>query len=322
MRSGRTFLLACAVTMTALGACSDDTTDGGGSGGEASGAGGQGGDGGHLLTGEPLKIMNWNTRNFLNDVNDSSAMEEQVKQPAEYQAQLTAVASPIDTKNPEVVVFGEVENQPVLDDLLAELGPEWVDSSVIDSVDPRGIDVAAISKLPFTDVVSHGSDMFTVEGTQAPTYSFARDAVEYHFTFRGQPIVLIGVHYRSKGPPDDPNKRLAEAQRSRAIADDLTAANPDLGVIILGDFNDLPDSSPFKAVQGPASDTYRDAAANVAEADRWTYDFENKLELIDHQMANPLMTQHLDTKEVVILHSDVTEDASDHAPMMATYLFE
>lgn len=322
MRSGRTFFLACIGAMLALGACRDDETGSGGSGGEAAGAGGQGGEGGHPLTGEPLKIMNWNTRNFLNDVNDSSATEEQVKSTAEYQAQLTAVASTIETMNPDVVVFAEVENQAVLDDLLAELGSEWVDSSIIDSVDPRGIDVAAISKLPFTNVVSHGSDMFTVEGTQAPAYTFARDAVEYHFTFRGQPIVLIGVHYRSKGPPDDPNKRLAEAQRSRAIADDLTAANPNLGVVILGDFNDLPDSAPYKAVQGPASDTYRDVAVNVAESDRWTFDFMGSLELIDHQMANPLMTQHLDTKEVVIRHSTETEDASDHAPMMATYRFE
>lgn len=323
MRSGRTFFLACAVAITALGACSDDETSGsGGSGGEASGAGGQGGEGGHVVSGEPLKIMNWNTRNFLNDVNDSSAAEEQLKTTAEYQAQLTAVASTIETMNPDVVVFAEVENQAVLDDLLAELGPEWVDSSVIDSVDPRGIDVAAISKFPFTNVVSHKDDEFAVEGTAAPTYKFARDAVEYHFTFRGQPIALVGVHYRSKGPPDDPNKRLAEAQRSRAIADDLTAANPDLGVVILGDFNDLPDSAPYKAVQGPAADTYRDVALNVAEADRWTFDFMNKLELIDHQMANPLMQQHLDTNEVVILHSTETEDASDHAPMMATYRFE
>src|SRR5262245_35482622 len=101
MRSGRTFLLACAVTMTALGACSDDTSDGGGSGGETSGAGGQGGEGGFVLSGKPLKIMNWNTRNFLNDVNDSSAPEEQLN--GNYEGQLEAVAATIETMNPDVV---------------------------------------------------------------------------------------------------------------------------------------------------------------------------------------------------------------------------
>lgn len=322
MRSGRTFLLACAVTTVLLGACSDDTSGSGGSGGEATGAGGTGGEGGHVVSGDPLKIMNWNTRNFVNDINDTAGAEEFIKSTAEYQAQLAAVSSTITTMDPDVVVFAEVENQAVLDDLLAELGSEWVDSSVIDSADPRGIDVAAISKIPFSNVVSHTGDMFTVEGTQAPTYSFARDAVEYHFTFKGQPIVLVGVHYRSKGPPDDPNKRLAEAQRSRAIADELTAANASLGVVVLGDFNDLPGSAPVEAVEGPASDKYEDVSGYVPQSDRWTYDFMGSLELIDHQMANGVMKAHLDTKEVVIRHSNDIPDASDHAPMMATYRFE
>jgi endonuclease/exonuclease/phosphatase family metal-dependent hydrolase len=314
-------LAACLGTFCAA-ACGDDTGSGGSGGEGATGTGGEGGEGGHIVSGEPIKILNWNTRNFVNDVNDSSAPEELVKSSGDYQTQLNTVAATITAMDPDVAVFAEVENQAVLDDLLAELGPEWVDSSIIDAADPRGIDVAAISKIPFTDVVSHASDMFTVEGTAAPTYTFARDAVEYHLTFRGQPIVLVGVHYRSKGPPDDPNKRLAEAQRSRAIADDLTAANPDLGVIILGDFNDLPDSAPVEAVQGPASALYEDVAVHVPSADRWTFDFMGQLELIDHQMANDVMRLHLDTKEVVIRHATDAGNASDHAPMMATYRFE
>ncbi|MBL9025867.1 MAG: endonuclease/exonuclease/phosphatase family protein [Myxococcales bacterium] len=319
---------ACAFFLLFLGglstftACGDDSGSSTGAGGSgASGVGGQGGEGGQVVSGEPLKILNWNTRNFVNDLNDSTVADEFIKSTAEYQAQLTAVAAAITELDPDVAVLAEVENQAVLDDLMAELGPEWVDSSLIESADPRGIDIAAVSKLPFSDVVSHQDDEFVVEGTNAPTYTFARDAVEYHVTFRGQDIVLIGVHFRSKGPPDDPNKRLAEAQRSRAIADELTAADSSLGVIILGDFNDLPGSAPFKAVEGAAPDKFVDAASYVAEADRWTFDFQGNLELIDHQMANVLMQQHLDTKAVVIRHG-LGAEASDHAPMMATYRFE
>lgn len=303
--------------------CGDDggSSAGAGGSGAGGGTGGEGGQGGNVVSGQPLKILNWNTRNFLNDLDDSTVMDEMIKSTAEYQAQLAAVSATVTELDPDVAVFAEIENQAVLDDLLAELGPEYVDSSIIDSNDPRGVDIAAISKFPFTDVVSHQDDMFVVEGTAAPSYSFARDAVEYHFSFRGQPIVLIGVHYRSKGPPDDPNKRLAEAQRSRAIADELTAANPSLGVIVLGDFNDLPGSAPFKAVEGPASDKYLDAATYVPQGERWTFDFMGSLELIDHQMANSVMQQHLDTKSVVIRHG-LGAEASDHAPMMATYRFE
>jgi predicted extracellular nuclease len=322
MRACYTFFALLFGSLSIAAGCGDDSSSGSGAGSPGGGGvGGSGGEGGTIVSGEPIKILNWNTRNFLNDLNDSTVQDELIKSTAEYQAQLSAVAAAVTELDPDVAVFAEIENQAVLDDLLAELGPEYVDSSIIDSNDPRGVDIAAISKLPFTDVVSHQGDTFVVEGTAAPEYTFARDAVEYHFTFRGQPIVLIGVHFRSKGPPDDPNKRLAEAQRSRAIADELAAANSNLGVIVLGDFNDLPDSAPFKAVEGTDPDKFVDVAIHVPAADRWTFDFQGKLELIDHQMANKVMQQHLDTSAVVIRHG-LSADASDHAPMMATYRFE
>ncbi len=308
--------------MTAAAACGDDTTGEGGAGATGSGASGQGGEGGNVVSGKPIKILNWNTRNFVNDVNDSPEPDEFIKSTAEYQTQLAAVAAIMTELDPDVAVFAEIENQAVLDDLLAELGPAYVDSSLIDSPDPRGVDIAAISKIPFSNVVSHQADVFSVEGTPAPTYQFARDAVEYHFSFEGQKIVLIGVHFRSKGPPDDPNKRLAEAQRTRAIADELTLADPTAGIIILGDYNDLPDSPPFRAIEGAAPDLYVDVVTNVPAGERWTFDFMGALELIDHQMANDVMMMHLDTQEVIIRHGADIADASDHSPMMATYRFE
>jgi len=306
-------------------ACGDDGDSSAGAGGQSStssGVGGDGGAGGFVVSGEPIKILNWNTRNFFNAQNDSPSPDEPFVDPQDYQAQLQAVADALRDLDPDVAVLAEVENQNVLDDLLAELGPEYVDSAVIDNDnDPRGIDVAAISKIPFSDVVSHMNDLFPLQGTQSPEYTFARDAVEFHLTFRGQAIVLIGVHYRSKGPPDDPNKRLAEAQRTRAIANGLTAADPDLGVVILGDFNDLTDSPPWDAIAGADPDKYLDAASYVPQADRWTYDFNGSLELIDHHMANKRMQQHLDTSLVEIRHG-LPMTASDHAPMMVTYRFE
>jgi predicted extracellular nuclease len=300
--------------------CGDDTGEGG-AGGGAGGSGGEGGQGG--LSGTPLKILNWNTRNFVDDIDDPMIDNdnELVKTTAEYQAQLAAVAAIIEELDPDVAVFAEMENQGILDDLTAALGGAYTESSLIDSPDPRGVDIAAISKIPFSDVVSHQADVFTLEGTPAPTYQYARDAVEYHFTFEGQPIVLIGVHFRSKGPPDDPNKRLAEAQHTRAVADGLTAASPSLGVVILGDFNDLPGSAPFDAVAGAEPDLYADAATFVPEADRWTFDFMGTRELIDHHMGNQVMQDHLDTTSVIIRHGADVVTASDHAPMMATYYF-
>ncbi|HTJ81019.1 MAG TPA: endonuclease/exonuclease/phosphatase family protein [Polyangiaceae bacterium] len=312
--------LFLALGLAAVTACGDSGTTSTGST-SGTGGGGTGGSGGGMLTGKPLKIANWNVHNLLNDQNDSSAPDETIETTAKYQAHIQAVAGVLDALDPDVAVLAEVENQSTLDDLNAALDNRYVEARIIDANDPRGVDIAALSKIPFSDVVSHATDQFTVEGTTAPTYTFARDAVEYHFSFEGQDVVLVGVHFRSKGPPDDANKRLAEAERARAIADSLTDANPDLAVAILGDFNDLTDSPPFDAVAGKDPDLYTDAAVNVAEGDRWTFDFMGAHELIDHQMANPKLGSHLDKANVVIRHGTDVGTASDHAPTMATYLF-
>jgi endonuclease/exonuclease/phosphatase family metal-dependent hydrolase len=173
-----------------------------------------------------------------------------------------------------------------------------------------------LSKIPIDQVVSHQDDQFQANGTGA-TYRFSRDAPEIHITFNGRQLVLIGTHLKAK-QDDDPQKRLAEAQRTRAIADALVAENPARGVIMLGDFNDLPGSPPYVAALG-SEPAYVNAAEVVASADRWTYEYQGNQELVDHQMASPLIGEMLDVGSVRILHSPEVDAASDHAPVIATY---
>ncbi len=309
-----------------LAACGDSTSDGGGGsgGGQGGAAGGQGegGSGGHPLTGTPIKILDWNLHNFFDTIEDpSNAPEDDSLSQAEFDAKLDAVAAIISELDPDIIVFQEVENETVLAAIDEALGSAYPEQQITEGHDPRGIDIAALSKVPFTSVVSHATDSFTVEGTTAPEFQFTRDLLEYHFTVGAQKAVLLGVHYKAKGPPDNPDKRLAEAQRTRAVADELTAGDPSLAIIVLGDYNDLPDSPPLDAVAGSKGD-YVDSATAIAESDRWTFDFEGSLELIDHQMASPVAQSLLDPSSVTIRHGTDVDAVSDHAPLMATYYFE
>lgn len=300
-------------------ACRDDTdtttsSSSSGSGTSSSTGSGVGG------AGTALKVLNWNCHNFYDDKDNNTAQNEIVKSTTEYQKQVSLIAKVIKAEDPDVVILQEVENEAVVDALNTAIGGVYAERRLVPGNDTRGINNAALSKIPFTSVVSHKDDMFTVIGSPAPVYKFTRDAVEYHFDFEGRPIALIGVHLRSKVDPDDPNKRLAEAERARAIADDITAADPTTGIVILGDYNDLPNSDPLKAVAGKAPDLYTDAATKVPSADQWSFDFMGTKELIDHQMANPIMTGFVDASTATIVHTQDVEDASDHAPLVITYL--
>jgi len=320
---------ALALLVAAAGCRADDgfprgptsTSTGTSSGGGGSGGGGGNGGGGETAPGEPLTVVTWNARNYFDDLNNSDAPNETVLSTSAYQQKRAAVGAVLRDLDADVVILQEVENLGVLKTLdEAELGGAYPHAALIEAFDPRGIDIGALSKVPFDGVVSHLGETFTKEGTNGPVYQYARDALELHLTRNGRHVVLIGVHFRSKSQ-DDPDKRLAEAQHTRAIADGIAAADPTAAIAILGDFNDLPGSPPVLAVEGSGSgaDAYDDVPALAPASDRWTFNYNGALELVDHHLVNPVLRAMLDEASVRIPHGPDIDAASDHAPIEATY---
>ncbi|WP_438021475.1 endonuclease/exonuclease/phosphatase family protein [Sorangium sp. So ce315] len=290
-----------------------------GAGGHDPGTAG-GTPGGPPPEGAPLAVVTWNTKDFFNDLDDTEGDAEIVLSPERYREKREAVAAVLEQLAPDVAVLQEVEHLDVLEDLnRLDLGGAYPHAALVEAYDPRGIDVGALSKIPFDKVVSHRDDRFTLRGTQGPVYTFTRDCLELHLTRNGRKVILLGVHFKSKAAPDNPDRRLAEAQRTRAIADALAAEHPTAAIAVLGDFNDLPGSPPVEAVAGAGRVVFHDVTAAAPPADRWTYDFNGQLELIDHQMVNPLLRDMLDPASVQIPHGPSIDDASDHAPVFSVY---
>lgn len=306
------------------GDATSSTASGPGGAGGMGGGGGAGGVGGSGPAKEPLplRVLNWNVQNFLNDKDDSAAPEELIVSAAAYSSHRGEIGAVIAAMNPDVAVLQEVENVAVLEDLVAtELGGAYSAIAVIDGNDLRGIDVGVISKVPIASLVSHKDDSFPLNGTQGPEYRYARDCLEIHLDYNGRKVVLLGVHFKAKdSDPTNAIKRLAEAQHTRAIAEGLEAGDGARAIAVLGDFNDTPGSPPYLAVLGEGDAQWQDAPTHVAAANRWTYDYQGKLELIDHQMSNDRLAAMLDPASVVIRHGADVEAASDHSPVMATYL--
>jgi endonuclease/exonuclease/phosphatase family metal-dependent hydrolase len=317
-------LLGLSLSLAApLAACDGGgTTGGGGSGaGPTTGGGGESeGGGGGGLTGEPVKILNWNLHNFFDTQEDPSNESDDSVTQNEYDQKLDAIILILDELDPDIMVLQEVENEAILEDMNAALGNRYPNMHILQGNDPRGVDICALSKVPFDNVVSHLDELFVVEGTAGPEFRWTRDLLEYHVTIGDQKVALLGVHYKAK-ENDNPDKRLAEGQRTRAIADELSAADPSLAISVLGDYNDLPGSPPLDAVTG-SDPTYVDAADSVPSEDRWSFNFQGNLELIDHQIGNPNMMDRLDPASVTIRHGGDVDIASDHHPIMATYYFE
>jgi endonuclease/exonuclease/phosphatase family metal-dependent hydrolase len=307
-----------------LPACQSEGTGGsGGNGGTATGTNtgtstGIGGSGGTLPNPVGLKVVNWNVHNLVNDSNDSAAEMEWIEDTAVWNAHRQAVAKVLDAIDPDIVMLQEVENMNVLEAVNDTVVKPFDELYVTDGNDPRGVNVVMMSRVPIDEIVTHKTETFPVLGTPAPAYSYSRDVLEAHLVYNGRPLALFGVHYKAK-EDDDPDKRLAEAQHTRGLADQYGAAHPEAGLLILGDFNDLPGSLPCAATAGAEPNLFTDAAMSVPEGDRWTMVYQNNQELVDHQYSNPRLTGLLDEGSVEIWHNGDVTAASDHAPVIAVY---
>jgi endonuclease/exonuclease/phosphatase family metal-dependent hydrolase len=315
------------ITACGQGGTTSSTSEGagGGASGTTTGSGGEGGSGGSDPTPVPLAILNWNTRNFFDTKKNSPDASETVLSLTNYTAKRKAIGAALKALDADIVMLAEIENQAIIDDLnKTELGSAYVKAVVIEGNDSRGIDVGMLSKIAPDSVVSHKEDIFVLAGTNGPQYRYSRDCLEAHFTFNQRRLIVLGVHFKAKATPDDPDKRLAEAQHTRKLADDLQAKEPGAAIVILGDFNDTTSSAPYNAVLGAAPTIFADSADSAPLGERYSYDYMGTLELIDHQMANPRLGAMLDHAQVVIKHGNGFDDggqyASDHAPIKATYL--
>jgi endonuclease/exonuclease/phosphatase family metal-dependent hydrolase len=120
---------------------------------------------------------------------------------------------------------------------------------VIDGNDARGIDVGVLTRAGH-DIIRIRSH---VEDTDSKGVVFSRDCPEYTIrTPLGHEVVLLVNHLKSKGfgkQSDNDAKRKRQATRIAEIYRRLQDEGQ-TNVVVLGDFNDLPGSSPLEPLLG------------------------------------------------------------------------
>jgi len=115
---------------------------------------------------------------------------------------------------------------------------------LIDGNDDRGIDVALMARAEYeiVGIASH------VDDADAKGEIFSRDCPEYTIaTPGGERLVLLVNHLKSKGfgsQSSSNKKRERQARRVAQIYRRLVAESQ-TNVVVLGDFNDTPDSPPL-----------------------------------------------------------------------------
>lgn len=277
-----------------------------------------------------LRFATFNTHLFFDTACDSgqcqAASFEQVRTQAEFDEQTRLRARAIERLDADVIALQEVETQAAFDALVARLGADGFVYEVAQFAETGAggsLDVAILARSAAVDAVkTHRDEPLT--RADGSTTTFARELLEVRLTIAkgeaSQKVVFFAAHFRSKAGGDDPGRRLAEAQRTRALL--LAAATdvPEALVVLGGDLNDEPGSPPLSAIE-EGGDLVR--LANGLTADG-TYVFQGQPQAIDHLVATAKTAERLVAGSAEIVRDSPTKGlgGSDHAAVAANLSLE
>ena len=166
---------------------------------------------------------------------------------------LSKVISKIGLKNsklpPVFLGVSEVENKTCLSDLInsKKLLPFEYDFVHYDSPDERGIDVAFLYQKKYFELIY--SDTYTLFLTDHENIrDYTRDILLVCGKLFDEEVFIIINHWpsRTKGVRFSDGKRVIAAKLVRKIILDLQKENKHPHIIIMGDFNDEPNSNSIK----------------------------------------------------------------------------
>lgn len=249
----------------------------------------------------------------------------------ETEKQITAQA--IKEVDADVIALEEVESLPVLDRFNSRYlgGMRYQHRMVIDSHDPRGIDVAILSRYPIVAVRTYRHERNTANTASL----FSRDCLEARLDVSGKSLTIYVNHFKSMigGRPQTKPKRVEQANRVAQFITQQWGPNFDGNFVVLGDLNDYPDADTSLG----ALLTHQ-GLVNVIERlpsnDRWTHYYAggNDYKQLDYLLMSASLAASNPTPPQVMRKglpyravrytgarfANVGEDnpkASDHAPL-------
>jgi predicted extracellular nuclease len=269
-----------------------------------------------------LRVLTFNVGRFFDSVCDSGSCStssfEALPRPSEFEARADQIARGIRNSGADIVILQEIENSDCLDELHERVA-DGFDVAVMGEIgQTASLDVAVLARGDLREVVRwrDGTDLFRPDGSRT---QFSREFLQVELTIDGRHLIVFDAHFKSKND-DDPGRRLAEAEASRSIIDQVTAENPDAFVVFGGDLNDTPGTAPIDALE--EGDSLFRVATELGD-DAATYVFDGEGRALDHIFIARGGIGAYVPGTAQVLGSPYTGFAgSDHAALVADFVIE
>jgi len=276
------------------------------------------------------RVASYNVENYL----DGTSPKGRVKS-AESKA---AVREGIRAMNPDVLALQEMGGVATLLELRDSLSAEGADYPYWEHVKGADADLhlAILSKFPFADRRPRNNDSFNLSGRRFQVrrgFGEVDIRISSDFSF-----TLVTAHLKSRNatPEADASElRLEEARLLRTRIDALFAGNPNTNLIVLGDFNDSPESAVVRTIIGQDQHRLIDtcpaerngagfrvgSSVSASGKGAWTNFFLEKGEYsrFDYILVSPAMAPSLTAGGSFVLDVPNWATASDHRPIAASF---
>jgi len=255
----------------------------------------------------------------IDDPADAGGRDDTVVSTAEYNAALTKRARYIIEVlgAPDVLGVQEIESLKVLEDLAAAITS--IDAGIVYSAflvegnDIGTIDVGFLTRQSIAvDATTQLGKAETLSVDGSPLHDRPPFLLEGRFTANGAPFAFAVMvnHLRSLNNIDDPTdgprvrqKRLEQAQSIAQKAQDFQTANPDIPLVLIGDFNAFEFTDGYVDVIGQITGNLDPAGALISGPDlvdpnlsnqvltlpineRYSFNFRGNAQVLDHALGS------------------------------------
>ncbi len=268
-------------------------------------------------TANQFSIATFNVENHFDAIDDTGDDAEPKPSPdeiADKQAKLVEAISHT-LGCPTLLAIQEVENEALLLDLAAAASANCgftYQVSHRDSADVRGIDLALLSdphRVTVTAMSLQQTCSLLDTGINDPSIDcpggqqplFSRPPLQVDLTVDGQAYTVVVNHFKSKRGDEITTapRRLFQAQHIVDLLAQWQTANPDVRVIVLGDFNDY-ELSP--ALELMTTHGLTNVLQQVPDADRYSFNYGGISQLIDGMLVTENLVENV--AAVTIQHTN------------------
>ncbi|MDR1497188.1 MAG: endonuclease/exonuclease/phosphatase family protein [Puniceicoccales bacterium] len=274
------------------------------------------------LPAERLRVATYNVQNYTLEnrrIESTGKNMQNYPKPEKEKAALRLVVHAI---NADILALQEIGGQEFVNELCHDLSREGLHYPHTISLEgpDKKREIAILSKKPFNKIIPHSQ--IPLPATEKEENFVSRGLLGASFKTPSGIIHIYTLHLKSRYSRDkeDPNsnkRRLAEANAISNLIRDSHAADPNALVILCGDFNDLPNSTPLRRFsEWKRSPPLAPLPAADSRGETWTYrnkrnDYYSRS---DYFFLSPPLKKHL-RAPARIADIPATFFASDHRPL-------